>query len=383
MPISVHCPECGKTYQLRSDMAGRKGKCPNGHTLMVPAPVAAPAPAAENEFAFDTAARSRHDAEPSKRQKPRETPETSASEESEFAFDSKAPPADEQPEAGRSRYGQRATSRDSAAARKSMIPVIVGGVLAMVGIGLGVTLFLIARAEVAPLREQAEAAARRADEAELKTKTAEAVAAAARAELGDLKKTSPAPPSDPALKSAQSRAAAAEKKVAELESKLKELETRRPAGEGKEPTAKNDPPAPKPDMPGGKNWTAPATFMAGPVTHKAGDRLTIRPKEDAALKAAGGIMRIKFRYMLAKGKELPMPTHGTAVILEPGSAHTLTIPVTLTGEEGETEVAFDVKGFTGMAGVAFFISDGKLGGNGRNLTVYSSFISTMVDFEAK
>ena len=57
MSISVHCDECDKTYQLRDEMAGRKGKCPQGHTLYVPAPVASPAPAEENEFAFDTPSR--------------------------------------------------------------------------------------------------------------------------------------------------------------------------------------------------------------------------------------------------------------------------------------------------------------------------------------
>jgi hypothetical protein len=54
MSIGVHCDECGKTYQVRENMAGRRGRCPNGHPITVPA-AAEPAPAEENAFAFTAA----------------------------------------------------------------------------------------------------------------------------------------------------------------------------------------------------------------------------------------------------------------------------------------------------------------------------------------
>src|SRR5437764_6271524 len=57
MSISVRCEECGKTYQVKDDKAGRRGKCPKGHSIQVPALAAAPPaalPVEENAFAFAT-----------------------------------------------------------------------------------------------------------------------------------------------------------------------------------------------------------------------------------------------------------------------------------------------------------------------------------------
>jgi hypothetical protein len=378
MSISVHCEECGKTYQVRDEMAGRKGKCPKGHAIAVPAT----APVEENEFAFDTGPRSKSGGESASRKGSRPAAEPavdSNAADDEFAFKAApvAPSKAESSKTGRHRYAQKSKAAESNGARKTMMPMILGGVLAMVGIGGGIGLLLLSRAEVGPLRDKAEAATKRADDAESKMRTAEAVAAAAEANLAELRKNPPKPPPDPALKEAQ-------KKISALENKLKELEAR-PAVDAKDPLAKNNSPAPKADIPdagpaGGKNWTAPATVMAGLISHKAGDRLWIRPQEDATLKAANGIMRVKFRYELRKGKELPAETFGTVLIFEAGSVTTSTIPVTLKGENGAAEAAFDVKGLTGSANITFFISDGKLGGGGKNLSIYSSFIATSVEF---
>src|SRR5215213_5920608 len=78
MAISVHCDECGKTYQVRDEMAGRRGKCPRGHAIVVPA--GDPAPAVENEFAFtsgpfDTTAVDDAPAPKSARRPPRPAPD--------------------------------------------------------------------------------------------------------------------------------------------------------------------------------------------------------------------------------------------------------------------------------------------------------------------
>src|SRR5438105_1387903 len=37
MHIAVRCPDCDKTYHVKPELAGKRGKCPQGHTLLVPA----------------------------------------------------------------------------------------------------------------------------------------------------------------------------------------------------------------------------------------------------------------------------------------------------------------------------------------------------------
>ncbi len=39
MPISISCPQCGKTYQLHDELAGKRAKCKCGQTFVVPEPV--------------------------------------------------------------------------------------------------------------------------------------------------------------------------------------------------------------------------------------------------------------------------------------------------------------------------------------------------------
>jgi hypothetical protein len=36
MPINVFCPECGKTYKVKDEFAGKAAKCPQGHSLVIP-----------------------------------------------------------------------------------------------------------------------------------------------------------------------------------------------------------------------------------------------------------------------------------------------------------------------------------------------------------
>lgn len=40
MAIAVFCEGCQKTYQVKDNLAGKRGKCPNGHALVIPAPKA-------------------------------------------------------------------------------------------------------------------------------------------------------------------------------------------------------------------------------------------------------------------------------------------------------------------------------------------------------
>ena len=82
--------------------------------------------------------------------------------------------------------------------------------------------------------------------------------------------------------------------------------------EMEKPGAKKDAPDKKPaaDMPdgvppGGKNWIAPGGASCSGRTLKAGDRVWLWPQEDAAPKVVNGILTIKFRWRLRKGKELP------------------------------------------------------------------------------
>ncbi len=42
MPIAVNCSQCGRSYQLRDELAGKKAKCKCGGTILIPAAPAAP-----------------------------------------------------------------------------------------------------------------------------------------------------------------------------------------------------------------------------------------------------------------------------------------------------------------------------------------------------
>lgn len=394
MSISVHCEECGKTYQLREEMAGKKGKCPNGHKIQVPAPYAAPAQP-ENAFAFTSDSNLVLDDPPpakkASKKVGRRAPEPALAEPAgdgdDFSFPGTGPLAEreEEPAPKSSRYGNSKRAAKEKAAGKSMMPMLIGGVIGILGIGGGLALFFTARAEVNPLREQADAANKKAADAEMRAKTAEAGKAAAELELPELKKTLAA--RDAELKTAKEDASTAKKKAAKLEQERKEAETSKPAIADMNPAAakkgatdaKAEMPAKAPE--GGKNWTAPPTITFGMLNHKAGDRLTIRPKEDKTLKAEGGTLSIKFRFEVPKGKELPAEAFATLFIAQAGSVDGLSMPIKLTGANGDSEAVFQVKGYDGSANIMFFISDGNTAAGTRNLKVYSTFIATQADFD--
>ena len=443
MSISVHCQECERTYQVRDEMAGRKGKCPKGHKIFVPGGDDSAATVVEendfafntggpsdasrtsssgkrlarravasdeestpvegDDFAFETASGKRTNkpatgrleeprpARPAERKSPEKaTPAPAATSDNEFGFVTSSPksePDDEpSPKSGKYRSTSRTSSRETAAAKKSMMPLLVGGVLAVVGIGGGVAMFFIQRAEVVPLREKAEAATKRADDADLKLKTAEAVAAAEVSNATAFKKK--AEDADNALKEARSKATAAEKQVASLKSQLKAIEDTKPMMPEAPMVGKNDMPNPKgPDAKGGagpmggKNWTAPASITFGMLTHKAGDRYAITPKEDAVLKAEGAQLRFRFRYQLQKGKEAPATVFGTVFIAQAGSIDAKAIPIQLNGPNGDSEVVIPAKGYTGSANVMFVLSDGNLDAGTRNLKTFSTILALQAEFE--
>ena len=306
MSIGVHCDECGKTYQVRDTMAGRCGKCPNGHPITVPNPAAEPAPAEENAFAFTsgptvTAAPSksaRRRPAPAAEPEPDPTPAADATDD--FSFPSHVPGGSRDdapaPKSGRHRPERKATAKEG---KPNLMPLILGGILAVLGIGGGVTLLVVSRGEAGPLKEQADAANKKAAAAEERAQKAEALKLAAEADLDKLKKS---PPRDPALAETQKQLKAAEKRATDAEKQLKarkgdpdivagegampkdldpsapggkadpvmpggKLEADRP-GKGKEP-AKKEMDKPAPAGPNGatpgKNWTAPETLNFGPA----------------------------------------------------------------------------------------------------------------------
>ena len=117
------------------------------------------------------------------------------------------------------------------------------------------------------------------------------------------------------------------------------------------------------------------------LTHKAGDRLTISPKEDVVLKAEGGMLRIKFRYKLQKGKEMPAEVFGTVFIAQAGSVDGVTMPIRLSEPNGDAEAVINVKGYTGSANITFFVTDGNTNAGTRNLKVYSTLIAMQAEFD--
>ena len=441
MSISVRCEECARTYQVKDEMAGRRGKCPKGHPIQVPVPEAAPAaePVEENEFAFVTEApvgpkTGRRPARPAPvvEPEPQPEPETIPDAGDDFsAFPTKlagGTPRTEDapaPPTGRHRRPEKKAGKDG---KPSMMPLYLGGILALLGIGGGAATLVVSRGEVGPLREQAEAANKKAADAEERVRQADAQRVVAETNLEALKKN---PPKDPALAKALSDLKAAEKRATEAERKLAAA----PAKEGGEamagakapdldPTApggKNDPvmpsgklAAPKPGdkkvepakppetkkmeaapakgneakvdagpPKGGKNWTTPATIALTGVGLKAGDRLWVSPREDAVIKAEGSRLLIKFRWQLRQNKDLPRDPVVALVFEESKMVTALYTPVKLTGNSGEAEAAFNIRGATGKMRVHVLIADGKGEPSGKGLTSQSNLLTLQAEFEPK
>ena len=428
MAISIHCDECGKTYQVRDEMAGRRGKCPRGHAIVVPAGGAAPAEV--NEFAFTSnpfsaAQEEEAPAPKSARRRPAPAPEPEPAGDDFSAFptqiagsssrDEDAPA----PKTGRHRKPDRKGAAKEG--KPSLMPLILGGILAVLGLGGGTTLLIVSRGEAGPLRERAETADKKAAAAEERAAKAEALKTLAETNLEAARKS---PPKDPALAETQKQLKAAEKRATDAERRLAALsKTGEGAGAGampKEdldpsaPGGKNDPVMPsgklEPDRPGkkeiektvpkkgvepkkeagdampanvpdgvplgGKNWTAPGAVMFGKDNIKGGDRIWLYPQEDAAPKVENGILTIKYRWRLRKGKDLP-PTAGVGLVVqEAKQSRIFSGTVTLSGPTGEGEAKFNVKDFKGALPVFFFVNNG----NRDKPEVYSTMLGFQVDF---
>jgi hypothetical protein len=437
MSISVRCDECGKTYQVPDEKAGRRGKCPMGHVIQVPLPESPTEVAEENEFAFTSGpmAADRDDGRPAPKSARRRTgrpdPEPApAVEDNDFsAFPTQlagSSARDEEaavPKTGRHRRPDHKPAGKEG--KPNLMPLILGGVLAVLGIGGGVTLLVVSRGEAKPLREAADTANQKAAAAEERAQKAEAIKLAAEAELDKLKKS---PPKDPALAEAQKQVKAAEKRATEAEKKLGELAKGRDAAGGEAaampakdldpnaPGGKNDPVMPggklEPDRPakgkemekkemdkpaakkeapanppgdnadgpplGGKNWSAPGGAKFGDKMLKGGDRIWLYPLEDAAPKVANGKLTIKFRWQLRKGKELPKGIGFGLIIQEAKQGRLAAYPKELTGQGGEAEATFDVKDFKGGLPVYFFVGNG----DAKNPIAYSTMLGFQVDFGA-
>lgn len=427
MSISVRCDECGKMYRVSDDMAGHRGRCPRGHKIRVPH-LASPAEAAEeNAFAFaaDPAFAGRADDRPapkSSRRRPEPEPEPepgSTVDDNDFsAFPTQlagGSARDEESPAPKTGRHRRTGAKEG---KPSWMPLILGGILAVVGIGIGVTLFVVSRGQVGPLKETAEAANKKAAEAEERAQKADALKLVAEAELDKLRKN---PPKDPALAEVQKQVKATEKKLAELARsreaaggeaaamRVKDLDPSGPGGKndpvmpggkleldrpakGKEPEKKGmdkpgamkdvpaNPPADAADGPplGGKNWTAPGGAKFGDKLLRGGDRLWLYPLDDAAPKVANGKLTIKFRWQLRKGKSMPGGTGFGLMIHEAKQSRMMALPRPLTGAGGEAEATFDVKDFKGGLPVYFFVGNGDT----KNPVAYSTMLGFQVDFGA-
>ena len=436
MSISVRCDECGKTYHVREDMAGRRGKCPRGHSMQVPHLAAPVEVTDENAFAFAagppfTEGTDGRPAPRSSRRRPEPEPVPApAVDDNDFsafptqlaggsAHDEEAPA----PKTGRHRRADhKAGGRKDG--KPSLMPLILGGILAVLGIGGGVTLLVVSRGEAKPLREAAEAADRKAAAAEERAQKAESFKLAAEAELDKLKKS---PPKDAAvekqLQEAKKRATEAEKQLKSEQARgrdgagggsaampAKDLDPNAPGGKndpvmpsgkleldrpgkGKEadkkemekkemPVAKKDAPdkptADNPDGPplGGKNWTAPGGAKFGDKMLKGGDRVWLWPLEDAAPKVVNGKLTIKFRWQLRKGKELPKGVGFALMVQEAKGTRLAAYPKELTGAGGEAEATFDAKDFKSGLPVYFFVGNG----DAKKPVAYSTMLGFQVDF---
>ena len=420
MAISVHCGECGKTYQVRDEMAGRRGRCPHGHAIVVPA--GDPAPAADNEFAFTSNPFAGGDDDApvpkSARRRPaRPAPEAEAApaagdDFSAFPTQVVGSSARDEEEAPTPKTGRHAKQDRKAAGKEgkpNLMPLILGGILAVLGIGGGVTLLVVSRGEAGPLREQAEAANKKAAAAEERAQKAEALKVLAETNLEASKKN---PPKDPALADLQAKLKAAEKQLKGMPvsrdgasggaAMSKELDPDGPGGkndpvmpggkleldrpakkEMEKPAAKKDAPDKKPavNLPdgvplGGKNWTAPGAAMFGTENIKGGDRVWLYPQEDAAPKAVNGKLTIKFRWRLRKGKELPPAVGAGLIVQEARQGRLIPGSVTLSGPGGEGEVTFDVKDLKGGLPVFFFVGNR----DPKKPEAYSTMLGFQVDF---
>jgi hypothetical protein len=462
MSISVLCDECGRTYQVRDEMAGRKGKCPRGHPIVVPEldeePIEfetsasgefdfqADAPSSmstkksgrrldrrqaaepeENEFPFSNPpAQAEEQAPPPQRKQPaaKKTKQSGSAQLPQDDFSAFSTPIggssfqekDDEPPAKASRKDRAepkaAARRGQQEGKPSFMPLILGGVLALLGVGGGITMLLVSRGEAGPLREKAEASNKKAQEAEEKAAKADALKVVAETELDKVKKN---PPKDPALAEAQTKLKAAERRATEAERKLelakknspggatteaempvKELDPTAPGGSADPvmPKGKLDPGKPKKemdkkdpvgkapaDMPdgiplGGKNWNAPGSMMLGMSTFKAGDRIWLWPQEDVTPKVEAGKMTIKFRWALRKGKELPEVLGVALMVQESAQILTQATRITLTGQGGDAEMTFDVKNHKGKLPIYFYVGNGQAGGP----VAYSSMLAFTVDF---
>jgi hypothetical protein len=435
MSIGVHCDECGKTYQVPDKMAGRRGKCPNGHPVVVPVP-SEPADD-DNAFAFttDTTPEPLPAPTPKTGKRPRAAapvPETvEVAPGDDFAFPTQVAGAtsnEEDEEAPRPKTGRHkapAKAGKGATGKPSLMPLILGGIMAVVGLGLGGTMFVMARSQSGPLKEQAEAADKKAAAAEQRARDAESAKLMAEGELDRIKKN---PIKDPALEKQLSEA---KKKLAEAEKRAaatpKEATGAAVAGAGGDaampaapkdldpnaPGGKNDPVMPggrlandpakkgremeKPaakgkdkemEKPaadadgddgiplGGKNWTVPTSIQVGPNLLKAGDIFWVRPQADVAPKVEDGTMFVRFKWKLRKGKELPAKVAATIIVQTGNQLRTAAAPITLNGDSGEMQVGYDAKEFKGSLPVTFFIGEQTA----KNPKVYSSMIAFQVDF---
>ena len=158
------------------------------------------------------------------------------------------------PKSGHYRSDRRSLARDKSAGR-SMIPMLIGGIVAIVGFGGGMAMFFMARSEVNPLREQAAAANKKAEDAELRAKTAEAVAAAADARLPEFQRAVEA--KNKALKAAEDKSKAATRQLAKLEKEQSDLRAVKPAAD-------------KTAMVAAKGGSAPAAPMAAKTSSNGG-----------------------------------------------------------------------------------------------------------------
>lgn len=407
--------ETAFAFPATGPLADRAGESPapkKAKKRKAPEPEPDPEPPAEEDaFAFTAtdpppaaeAADDEEDEEPppppkkAKKRDDRKAPEPAPAEgDAEFAFPATGPVASRQaedeeeppaPKSARHEKARRAPGREPASGGKSMMPLVIGGALALLGVGGGVGLFFVGRSEVNPLREQLAEASKRADAAEQKAKDAATALDIATAQTNQKKNALPViPKPDAAVQAAKDEAAAAKKKVTELERKLADLEgamAKEPAAmpkDAKDPAAKG-PVKPAGAPAGGKNWKAPDAVMAGMNPLQAGDRAWLFPKEDAAIKAGKGELKIKFRWQLLPGKALPAEVFLTVLVHEVGGGGlTSTAPVKVAGAGGDAEVTFKLKGFTGKLAIDYFLSDDNFAGGGKNLAVYSTFVSTEAEF---
>lgn len=390
MSIGVWCEPCAKSYQVRDEMAGRKGKCPQGHPITVPA--AAETIVEENDFAFTAGAAP----------KAKVAAAAAVAEEpagDDFGFPDTGPvaqrSADREPASGK--HARKHTPRTQKAARgdtdgkKPIVPVLIGSGIGLLGFVVGVALYFMGQSGTGPLRDQAEAAEKKAADLDLKLKQSQAETAA---EKEATRKAAAASAKNPETAAALARALSAEKKLADYEKKAAETVAAAPAdaaAKGKEMAkemAKEEAKSAIPNLPDeksapipkGKTWSAPPTADVGQVELKAGDKLVLTPKDDAVIKAAGGKLTVKFKFTVPAGKTLPGEVYATAFVIQQiDNVSTRNVKVKLG--KGEGEAVFDFgKTVTGKAEVVFTISDNKSVDNGKMLTVHGSLLKLQAEF---